>query len=185
MVDLVPGNKIISASTGITSPGRTKIKSTPGSILKGSRSSKLAILESWGTATINSFLSELTIAFSPIASSAGSFEASSNHGITPSPFHLVNFSICAIPSENSDTSPRNLLIIKALICALSISESTALVPTILAIMPPLSISPIKTTGILATVANPILAISFARRLISAGLPAPSINTKSASSLIFS
>ena len=46
MVDLVPGSKIMSASAGITSPGRTKIKPTPGSILRGSRSSKLAILES-------------------------------------------------------------------------------------------------------------------------------------------
>ena len=46
--------------------------------------------------------------------------------------------------------------------------------------PPRSISPISTTGTSAASANPMLAMSPARRLISAGLPAPSTSTRSAS-----
>ena len=45
--------------------------------------------------------------------------------------------------------------------------------------PPRSISPISTTGTSAASAKPILAMSPARRLISAGLPAPSTRTRSA------
>ena len=51
-------------------------------------------------------------------------------------------------------------------------------PANCAITPPRSISPIKTTGIFAASAKPMLAISPSRRLISAGLPAPSMTTKS-------
>ena len=54
-----------------------------------------------------------------------------------------------------------------------------MVPTICAITPPRSISPIKTTGILAASAKPIFAMSPSRKLISAGLPAPSMIIKSA------
>ncbi len=48
--------------------------------------------------------------------------------------------------------------------------------------PPRSISPISTTGRSAASAKPILAMSPARRLISAGLPAPSTRTRSAASV---
>ena len=45
--------------------------------------------------------------------------------------------------------------------------------------PPRSMSPTSTTGTSAASAKPILAMSPARRLISAGLPAPSTSTRSA------
>ena len=45
--------------------------------------------------------------------------------------------------------------------------------------PPRSMSPTSTTGTSAASAKPILAMSPARRLISAGLPAPSTRTRSA------
>ena len=114
-----------------------------------------------------------------MTSSAGSFQASANHGKTPSDTHPV-FSVMAVmPSSKSDTSPRNLLIAKPVILLRSSAGKTACVPTICAITPPRSISPIRTTGTLAASAKPILAISPERRLISAGLPAPSITMKSA------
>ena len=46
--------------------------------------------------------------------------------------------------------------------------------------PPRSISPISMTGTSAARAKPMLAMSFARRLISDALPAPSTRTRSAS-----
>ena len=55
------------------------------------------------------------------------------------------------------------------------------VPTRLAMTPPRSMSPISTTGTSAASAKPILAMSPSRRLTSAGLPAPSTSTRSASS----
>ena len=62
----------------------------------------------------------------------------------------------------------------------SSASSTAMVPTRLAITPPRSMSPTRTTGTSAATAKPMLAMSPARRLISAGLPAPSTSTRSAS-----
>ena len=85
-----------------------------------------------------------------------------------------------MPSANSVVSPRNLLIRNPLISARSASSRTASVPTRLAMTPPRSMSPTITTGTSAATANPILAISPARRLTSAGLPAPSTITRSAS-----
>ena len=114
-----------------------------------------------------------------MTSSAGSFQASENHGKTPSDTHPVCSVMAAMPSSKSDTSPRNLLIVNPLILLRSLAGKTACVPTICAITPPRSISPIRTTGTLAASANPIFAISPERRLISAGLPAPSITMKSA------
>ena len=61
---------------------------------------------------------------------------------------------------------------------LSTESNTAFVPTKLAITPPRSISPIIIVGIDNFVANPIFAISPSRRLISAGLPAPSTKIRS-------
>ena len=51
MVTFDPGNRITSASTGSGAPGRTSSTETPGSCRSGSRSSKLAIVGSTGTAT--------------------------------------------------------------------------------------------------------------------------------------
>ena len=57
---------------------------------------------------------------------------------------------------------------------------TVFVPTRLAITPPRSMSPTSTTGTSAARAKPILAMSLARRFVSAALPAPSTTTMSAS-----
>ena len=88
--------------------------------------------------------------------------------------------IAARPCSNNPTSPRNLLTMKPWIRASSSGSRTRCVPARLAMTPPRSISPSITTGTLAAAANPMLAISPARRLISAGLPAPSTRTISAS-----
>ena len=98
----------------------------------------------------------------------------------PSPAQPVAREMISIPSENNVVSPRNLLIINPLIKSASCLSSTFSVPTRLAITPPRSISPTITTGTSAARANPILAISPPRRLTSAGLPAPSTMTRSAS-----
>ena len=113
-----------------------------------------------------------------IESSAGNFQALSNHGTTPNPFQLVIFSIELYPSSNKLVSPLNLLIKKPFTISLSTESKTALVPTICAITPPRSISPHNTTGTSASTAKPIFAISPSRKFISAGLPAPSTMTKS-------
>ena len=55
-----------------------------------------------------------------------------------------------------------------------------MVPTMLAMTPPRSMSPTSATGTSAASANPMLATSPARRFTSAALPAPSTRTRSAS-----
>ncbi len=88
--------------------------------------------------------------------------------------------ITSMPSSNSAGSPRNLLIRKPRMRSRSPGASTAWVPTRLAMTPPRSMSPASTTGTSAASAKPILAMSPARRFTSAGLPAPSTSTMSAS-----
>ena len=149
---------------------------TLGSATNGSRSSKLEIRAKRGTAILMAPPARVAIS---ITSSAGSFQASANHGNTPSDAHPVCSAMAVMPSSKSDTSPRNLLIAKPVILLRSWVGRTAWVPTICAITPPRSMSPIKITGTSAASAKPILAISPERRLISAGLPAPSMTTKSA------
>ena len=112
-------------------------------------------------------------------SSAGRKRAASKYGKMPNPAQPVCDSIAVIPSENKLVSPLNLLIKNAFINFLSSSSRTICVPTRLAITPPRSMSPTITTGALTALANPIFAISPARKLTSAGLPAPSIINRSA------
>ncbi len=69
--------------------------------------------------------------------------------------------------------------IKPWIIAASSGSITVLMPTSCAMTPPRSMSPTSTTGTPAFLAKPILAMSALRRLISAGLPAPSTSTRSA------
>ena len=64
--------------------------------------------------------------------------------------------------------------------AASLSGSSAMVPTMEAMTPPRSMSPTSSTGTSAASAKPMLAMSPSRRLTSAGLPAPSTSTRSAS-----
>ncbi|MNT47231.1 hypothetical protein D3C72_1839280 [compost metagenome] len=79
-------------------------------------------------------------------------------------------------------SPRNLLMMKPLIRLRSCSSSSSSVPTMEANTPPLSMSATRMTGASAHSASRILTISRSLRLISAGLPAPSITTMSYSDL---
>ena len=179
IVDLLPGRMTISASAGIGSPGLTKTSLTPGSMPSGSRSSKLAMRARTGTAMIR--VDEEPCARSrSTASSAGSHAACGNHGTTPSEGQPVKRVIAVRPCSNNPTSPRNLLTMKPCIRAISSGSRTRCVPARLAITPPRSMSPSITTGTSAAAANPMLAMSPARRLISAGLPAPSTRTISAS-----
>ena len=82
------------------------------------------------------------------------------------------------PGASRAGSPRNLLTTNPAMSAWSSGESTATVPNRCASRPPRSMSPTTTTGRLAARASPIFAKSVARRLISAGDPAPSQITTS-------
>ena len=62
---------------------------------------------------------------------------------------------------------------KPQISAWSSGDSRASVPYMAANTPPRSMSPVTMTGRPAARARPMLATSVSRRLISAGLPAPS------------
>ena len=178
IVALVPGIRTRSASPGRGCPASTMRSVTPGSADSGSRSSKLAIRLSRGTTILNA------PAVGPEArsstSSAGRRQASSNQGTRPRAGQPVRVAISSIPASNRLGSPRNRFTAKPLIRAASPSLRTACVPTICAMTPPRSMSPTRMTGMSAASAKPMLARSPARRLISAGLPAPSITTRSAS-----
>ena len=76
--------------------------------------------------------------------------------------------------SNNLISPRNLLITIPLIRSRSSGSNNSKVPTIDAIAPPRSISAMRYTGACVILAMRIFTISFALRLTSAGLPAPSI-----------
>ncbi|MNL85061.1 hypothetical protein D3C87_2132410 [compost metagenome] len=65
---------------------------------------------------------------------------------------------------------------KPLTRACSLGDSSSSVPTKCAKTPPRLMSAINTTGQSTASANPMLAMSPARRLISAGEPAPSTIT---------
>ena len=109
MVDFEPGMTTSPASSGSRSPGRTKTTSTCGSAASGSRSSKLAMRSSTGTATFSAPPLPLVSRSSTTESSGGSRPAAFSHGTTPKQGQPVNFSIARMPSSNSDASPRNLL----------------------------------------------------------------------------
>ena len=83
MVDLLPGRITTSALPGMGSPGRTNTSLTPGSMPSGSRSSKLAMRASTGTA-ITRDDAERWARSRSTASSAGSHAARGSHGTTPS-----------------------------------------------------------------------------------------------------
>ena len=155
----------------------------PGSARSGSRSSKLAICGRSGTAILTTIVpargKERCIDARAMQSSAGSRCASGNHGTTPKQGSPVRSSIAARPPSNRRLSPRNLLTMVPARRARSPADSRAWVPTSCAMTPPRSMSPTSATGTSAASAKPILAMSPGRRLISAGLPAPSTSTRSA------
>ncbi len=84
----------------------------------------------------------------------------------------VRATISRRPSSNSEGSPRNLLMMKPLIRSRSAASSTRWAPARAAITWPRSMSPTRATGTPAAWAKPMLAMSPARRLVSAGLPRP-------------
>ena len=182
MVALLPGMMMRSASLGIGVPGLQKTTSIFSSFFKGSISSKFAMRGSIGTATRNFSFFEYADFSSTTASSGGKSPTHLRNGTTPKFGHPVSSSMRTSPPSKRLTSPRNRLIIVPLIRACSSGGSSLCVPVTAAITPPRLISPISTTGVLVGSAKPMLAISFARRFTSAGLPAPSIRTRSASRL---
>ena len=178
----MPSSTTTSASRGSGVPGGTKAKSTPGSIRRGSTSSKLAIRESLG-ATMRTRFPAPPAGRSPgrsrtTASSGGRRRAASSQGTTPRQGQPVWRSMSRTPSSKSAGSPRNLLITKLLTIAASAESRTTRVPTTEAMTPPRSMSARRQTGTPARRANPMLAMSRARRFVSAALPAPSTTTRS-------
>ena len=107
--------------------------------------------------------------------------ASSNHGTTP---RLRQAGALRDDRERrrrtGARSPRNLLTMKPLSSARSAGSSSARVPTRLAIRRRGRCRRPARPARRAASAKPMLAMSPARRLISAGLPAPSTRTRSAS-----
>ena len=91
---------------------------------------------------------------------------------------VVPYMHLSIEDEDS-LVPRNLLIIRPFTRAFSSSSKSIKVPKSCANTPPRSISPTRSTGASTSFASPILTISSDFRLISAGLPAPSITIMSA------
>ena len=98
------------------------------------------------------------------------------YGITPRTCFPVRSSNTESPGFKISTSPRNLLMTNPLTISRSCSSRSARVPTSCANTPPRSMSPTRRTGAFTICASPILTISSCFRLISAGLPAPSITT---------
>ena len=103
------------------------------------------------------------------------------YGVTPTTGIPTRSSSISMPGSRMLLSPRNLLIIRPLMRARSSFSSNSTVPTSCANTPPRSISPTRSTGACAIFAMPIFTMSSDFRLISAGLPAPSITMISYSS----
>ena len=110
--------------------------------------------------------------------SSASSHRSLRQGSTPSTGRPVIDCSMSRPGASSRRSPRNLLTTKPAMCRWSAASSTARVPYRAASSPPLSMSPTTMTGRPAARARPMFAMSRCRRLISAGLPAPSQMTTS-------
>ena len=110
--------------------------------------------------------------------SSESSQSPGSQGSTPSTGRPVRPSNVASPGRSRPTSPRNLLTTKPDTSAWSAASRRASVPCIAANTPPRSMSPTSRVGIPPCRASPMLTKSCARRLISAGLPAPSQTTTS-------
>ncbi len=189
-VDFVPGSTTTSASRGRGRAREAITRSTPGSSRKGSKSSAFAMRGSSGTTTLTRPRRERSgppcpacsacsaRSARPTESSAGSRCAAWSHGTTPRHGQLVRRSISRTPSAKRVRSPRKRLITKLVTRAASAGSSTTRVPTSAAMAPPRSMSASRQTGASTRRAKPMLAMSFRRRLVSAGLPAPSTTTRS-------
>ncbi len=109
---------------------------------------------------------------------SSSSTSTSVQGTTPTTGMPTFSSIIRSPGSSMRTSPRNLLMIMPLMRARSSGSSSMMVPYSDANTPPRSMSPTSSTGASAASAIHMLTRSPSFRLISAGLPAPSITTAS-------
>ena len=83
-----------------------------------------------------------------------------------------------MPESSRAASPRNLLMTNPATSSRSSGVNSSTCPSRLAKTPPRSMSPTSSTGERACSAMRMLTMSWPRRLISAGLPAPSMTTRS-------
>ena len=104
------------------------------------------------------------------------------YGVTPTTGICTFSSSISMPGSRIVLSPRNLLMIIPFTLFCSSSVSRIMVPVSCAKTPPRSMSPTRSTGALTSSAIPMLTISSCFRLISAGLPAPSMTMISLSLL---
>ena len=100
------------------------------------------------------------------------------YGTTPSTGLPVRSVRKLSPGLSSAMSPRNLFTTNAATLARSSGSSSSIVPTKEAKTPPRSMSPTRSTGASASFATCMFTMSRDFKLISAGLPAPSITTRS-------
>ena len=162
------------------SPGCfTYLTETPGITSNALKSVKLEILGTRMTAiSINPtswFPENRSVKLSSSSTS------NSMYGATPTTGIPVFSSRATTPGSSMVLSPRNLLMIIPFTISCSSFSRSIMVPINWAKTPPLSMSPTSRTGALACFAIPIFTISSCLRLISAGLPAPSMTMISYSS----
>ena len=112
------------------------------------------------------------------ASSAGRRLAACSHGTTPSAGHPVCAATSFMPGVEKRNSAAEFVDQKSADAGAIAGREHLVSPTRLAMTPPRSISPISTTGTPKASAKPIFATSPWRRLVSAGLPAPSTSNSS-------
>ena len=103
------------------------------------------------------------------------------YGTTPATGTPQSASSWRRPGSRIVRSPRNLLMIVPLTRARSSGSRSAMVPKSWAKTPPRSMSPMRRTGASTSFARPMFTKSSCLRLISAGLPAPSMTITSFSS----
>ena len=109
---------------------------------------------------------------------SSSSTSTSIHGITPMTGMCRRSSSIFSPGSRIFTSPRNLLMTTPLMRLCSFSGRSFTVPYSAANTPPGLMSPMRITGASAASAMAMFTMSPFLRLISAGLPAPSMTTAS-------
>ena len=185
----LPGR--ITRSASVISAGEvTNRSATPGSAASGSVSVKLLIRGSRITATRSTSPPASPSPFTGprggwssgpaprLSESSASSHSPAVHGSTPRTGRPVRSRSRSRPGCSSRASPRNLFTANPATSAWSSRLSRASVPYRAASAPPRSMSATTITGRPAARARPMLARSCSRRLISAGLPAPSQMTAS-------
>ena len=181
----LPG-RITRSASAISAGEVTNRSATSGSAASGSVSVKLLIRGSRTTATRSTSPPGAAPPPGPappgtaprLSESSASSHSPAVHGSTPSTGRPVSSRDRSSPGCRRAASPRNLFTTNPATSAWSSRLSRASVPYSAASAPPRSMSATTITGRPAARARPMLARSCARRLISAGLPAPSQTTTS-------